>query len=154
MITYFNLRGKFTCTWIFSIFSFKIVHVHVHVSQSNVLYHFFKNFLQTVYYFFYTRLEKEQELCFPVENKNDNSCVPSPDGWRRQKNCLRRQRPVKQTPSIKRRQHYIRSLSITSIRVKIICPCKLVVLIMLMLCTLWKATVRISSLLQHCSIIP
>lgn len=115
---------------------------------------FLKNFLQTVYYFFFTRLEKEQELCFPVENKNDNSCVPSPDGWRRQKNCLRRQRPVKQTPSIKRRQHYIRSLSITSIRVKIICPCKLVVLIMLMLCTLWKATVRISSLLQHCSIIP
>lgn len=115
---------------------------------------FLKNFLQTVYYFFFTRLEKEQELCFPVENKNDYSCVPSPDGWRRQKNCLRRQRPVKQTPSIKRLQHYIRSLSITSIRVKIICPCKLVVLIMLMLCTLWKATVRISSLLQHCSIIP
>lgn len=115
---------------------------------------FFKKFFTNSLLFFFTRLEKEQELCFPVENKNDNSCVPSPDGWRRQKNCLRRQRRVKQTPSIKRRQHYIRSLSITSIRVKIICPCKLVVLIMLMLCTLWKATVRISSLLQHCSIIP
>ena len=112
------------------------MYMYMYLNQMFNIFFFLKTFYKQFTIFFFTRLEKEQELCFPVENKNDNSCVPSPDGWRRQKNCLRRQRSVKQTPSIKRRQHYIRSLLITSIRVKIICPCKLVVLIMLMLCTL------------------